>query len=222
MTQILFLAFSAAFLALSAYLLLRHAGPRYALVFLAGSAVWLGYAVFLARRGALISPSLPPRLLLILIPMASFALWLAFGRTGAILADRIPLRTLIGLQGFRLIVELFLHRLMREDLVPRAMTFEGHNYDIFIGVSALALYAGWNRLPDPARLSRTWNLGGLAFLAVVVVTGILSVPGPLHFFNREHPNIAVTIFPYVFIPTLFVAAALGLHILALRKIAGKR
>lgn len=219
MTQSLFILFSAATASLLAWRIGRHAGGKAAAVFIAGGFAWLGYSALLADKGMLVSPDPPPRLLFLLLPIVGFAVWAGRSRAALALAMRIPLRELVGLQGFRFIVELFLHRLMLEGRIPRAMTFEGHNFDIFIGASAVALYVVWNRLPNPERITKAWNYLGLALLAVVVTTGILSAPGPQQMFNLDQPNVAVTQIPYVFIPALFVAAALGLHILALRRIS---
>ena len=134
------------------------------------------------------------------------------------MAEKFPLRELIGLQAFRIGVEIFLNQLRKEDLLPRTMTFHGQNFDIIIGISALVLYLVWNRIPNKTTVIRYWNFLGLALLTNVVVTGILSTPGPLQLINQEHPNLAVTQFPYVFIPALFVLSALGLHILTLTQI----
>lgn len=222
MTQSLFILFSAATVALLAWRIGKHAGGKASAVFLVVAMAWLGYAALLAGTGTLASPQPPPRLMLLLLPLAALAAWMGRSRTALSLAMSLPLRELVGLQGFRFIVELFLHRLMLEGLVPKAMTFEGHNFDIFIGASALALCLGWNRLPNPERITKIWNYLGLILLAVVAITGILSAPGPQQSFNLDHPNVAVTQFPYVFIPALFVAAALCLHILALRRISAER
>ena len=219
MIETLFILFSVSTAALLAWRIGRHAGGRAVAVFIVGTLAWLGYAAVLAGTGVLVSPNPPPRLLLLLLPLITFAIWAGRSRAALSLALRFPLRELIGLQGFRLIVELFLHRLMVEDRVPKAMTFEGHNFDIVTGASALVLYAAWNHLPNPARISKAWNYLGLTLLAVVAITGILSAPGPQQSFNLDHPNLAVTQFPYVFIPALFVAAALCLHILALRRLS---
>lgn len=159
---------------------------------------------------------MPPRLLLLLVPILSMAIWMSRSAYATVMARKFPMRELIGLQSFRILVEIFLNQLRKEGLVPEAMTFHGQNFDILIGISALVLYLVWNRIPNQPVVSRLWNILGLVFLANVVLTGILSAPGPLHVLNLEHPNIAITQFPYVFIPAVFVLSAFSLHILALK------
>src|SRR5262249_53789205 len=157
MTSTLFLAFAAAWTALLAWRLWRHLGSRVLLPFLAGLALWLAYASALALQGLLVSEALPPRIALILAPIIRFPCWTAVSKAGAVAAAAIPLRELVGLQGFRVIVELFLHQLWQEGLVNRAMTFRGHNFDILTGLFAIALYIFWNRLPNVVALVRAWN-----------------------------------------------------------------
>ncbi len=216
MTQACFLVFATSWILFLVWRVNLVSEKKSALILLLGCVVWLVYASLLARFGILNSPAMPPRLLLLLIPILSFSIWLIRSAYATVMAGKIPMRELVGMQSFRILVEIFLNQLRKDGLVPEAMTFHGQNFDILIGISALALYLVWNRIPNQAMVSRLWNILGLVFLANVVLTGILSVPGPLHILNLKHPNIAITQFPFVFIPALFVLSAFSLHILALK------
>lgn len=189
MTHNLFLIFSAVWFVILAWRVNRYAGKKSTTIFFGAFSLWLIYVSILAQLGILSSKALPPRLLLILAPIVVFSVWLIRSRIVSSLANQFPLRELVGLQAFRIGVEIFLNQLRKESLVPEAMTFHGHNFDILIGISALVLYLLWNQIPNIKSVSKIWNLVGLAFLANVVMTGILSVPGPLHLLNQEHPNV---------------------------------
>jgi hypothetical protein len=215
----LFLLFSISWLLFLVWRFQRFCGKKVALGFSLVMGIWLLYVSILTLTGTLTSPGMPPRLLLLLVPILAFAVWLIRSTVAKFVAGQIPLRELVGLQAFRIVVELFLNELSIEGLMPKAMTFHGQNFDILIGLSALLLYLLWNRIPNLIKVLKVWNILGLGFLANVVVTGILSAPGPLHLINLNQPNLAITRFPYVFIAALFVLSALGLHILALSNLA---
>jgi hypothetical protein len=219
MTAPLFIAFSLAWFMVLGMVLRGAISRRAASLALGGLALWVLYSAFLAYRGVLRSDAAPPRVLLIGIPLAVFLAWLSRGAGSRILADALSLRTLTGLQSFRVLVEVFLDQLWKEGLLPEGMTWHGHNFDIATGITAFLLYLAWNRLPHLGAVLKAWNVLGLLLLAQVVVTGVLSAPGPQQILNRETPNLAVVSFPYVLVATLFVMSAAALHILSLRKLA---
>lgn len=214
-----FLAFSLAWFSLIAFILHTRLPRRPAVLTLGAFALWLLYTATLAYQGWLVSFDFPPRVLLVVAPLILFTIWLSRARAPLRLVQALTLRQLVGLQGFRVVVELFLDSIWRAGLLPEGMTWHGHNYDIITGVSAVALYLAWDRIPQVAAVAKAWNFMGLLLLAQVAVTGILSAPGPQHVLNRETPNLAVVSFPYVLVASLFVVSALTLHVLALRKIA---
>jgi hypothetical protein len=218
-TALYFILFSLAWLMLVAQRMHTWLHRRTAAALVGALCLWMIYAVSLAYNDLLISPDYPPRALLLLLPMAAFWIWLIRARAPLVLIERMPLREMVGLQAFRIPVELFLLQLHREALLPEAMTFHGRNFDILTGISALVLWIIWNRVPNVAAAAKAWNIAGMVLLAVVAGTGILSAPGPQHLLNRDQPNVAVLSFPYVLVAALFVLSAFSLHVLALRKIA---
>lgn len=219
MMPIAFLAFSLAWFFILAWTLHRCLPRRAATLVLGALAAWLIAASLLAYQGMLNSPRPPPRVLLLGVPLAAFAIWLSRSGRPLALVRAAPLRILIWLQSFRIIVELFLDSLWKVGLLPKGMTYHGHNFDIVTGLSALALALFWNRIPRIGAVAKAWNIAGLLLLAQVALTGILSAPGPQQVLNRATPNLAVVTFPYVLVAALFVVSALALHILALRKLA---
>lgn len=122
----------------------------------------------------------------------------------------------MGAQVFRVAVELGLHRLWVESLVPRLMTYEGGNIDIFIGLTAP--FAAWiaGRGPFGRRLALGWNALGLLSLANIVARSALTAPGPLNLIHSELPNLAIGTFPYTFIAGFFAPLAALLHVLSIR------
>jgi hypothetical protein len=127
----------------------------------------------------------------------------------------------MGTQSFRIGVELFLHQLWIGGLVPKMLTFEGANVDIFIG--ATAPIAAWlsTRGQSGMKVALGWNALSLLALTNVVTRAVLTTPGPLNLIHTEIPNLMMGTFPFLFIPAFFVPLAVALHVLAIRAISSR-
>ncbi|MBL7952213.1 MAG: hypothetical protein JNM62_10885 [Flavobacteriales bacterium] len=129
---------------------------------------------------------------------------------------------LTALHVLRVPVELVLHEAYLDHLVPRSMTYSGHNFDIATGLSAAFLTA-WmlsRRKPGKAVLV-AWNLGGLVLLGIVVVTAIFSIPSSVQRWAFEQPNVLVIGTPGVLLPAMLVPAVLWAHFTALYQLLGR-
>jgi hypothetical protein len=113
------------------------------------------------------------------------------------------------MQCFHIGVELFLHQLWIDGLVPKMLTFEGANVDSYIGASAplIAWLSTRGRLG--IRLALACNLLGLLALTNVVVGSVLTAPGPFNLIYAEVPNLMMGTFPFMFIPGFLVPLAGG-------------
>lgn len=134
------------------------------------------------------------------------------------LVNHLNLKVITLLHAFRILVEIVLWLLFLQNLLPEQMTFEGRNFDILAGITALiaAHYfvtnKGW---------MIAWNIFGLALLINIVVIALLSMPTPFRVFHNEPANTIVTHFPYVLLPTFLVPLAYILHFLSLKKLLNK-
>lgn len=218
MTDILFLAFLALVVLGLAAAALIYLPRVVSLSFLFGLGLWLVYVGVMSWSGFVANPGIrPPPAFLVVLPVVFFIfLVLAFLPVGRRVAVAFPLWLLVGAQSFRVGVELLLHRLWTDGFVPRLMTFEGGNVDIFVGLSAplIAWLATKGRFG--ITLALVWNVVGLAALANIVVRAALTAPGPLKILESEVPNLALGVFPYTFIAAFFAPLALALHVLAIR------
>lgn len=184
------------------------------------TALWLAVTFALGASGRLRFDTLPPTMA---VPMAiSFAMAVRLGlsATGARLAEWTPLALLVGVQGFRLPLELLMHRAAGEGLMPVQMSFSGRNFDIVTGTTALLLGAVlfvWGE-KVPRRLVAAWNAMGALLLANVLVIAVLSAPTPLRVFMNEPANTWITAAPWVWLPTVFVPAAIAGHVLVFRRL----
>lgn len=137
------------------------------------------------------------------------------------LALAFPLWLLLGTQCFRIVVELFLHQLWLAGLIPKMLTFEGANVDIFIGASAPLIAWLATRGHSGLKPALIWNWVGLLVLANVVVRAVLTAPGPLNRLHTEVPNQMIGTFPFMYVPGFFVPLAVVLHLLAIRALRTK-
>ena len=223
MTARLFLAFlvlvAGAVFGLSFYKLSRRTATRVAL----GLVVWLAYVGMLGVACVLQNLSLrPPGIAYVLVPVLLFTGFaLIRSDAGLKLALAFPLPILLGAQSFRIGVELLLNQLWVDGVVPRMLTFEGANVDIFIGASApLAAWVS-TRGTTGIRWALCWSVLGLLALANVVIRSAMTAPGPFNILHTEVPNLAISTFPFFYIAGFFAPLAVALHVLAIRAMRAK-
>jgi len=205
-------------------LIARYVNRKAAIGALAALCLWFIYAGLLGYFGVLRNTTArPPGIAFVVVPVLVFLIvFIVRASASARLASAFPLWVLLGTQCFRIGVELFLHQLWIEGVVPRMLTFEGANVDIYIGASApliawLSFRGQWG-----LRIALVWNLLGLLALANVVTRSVLTAPGPFNLIHAEVPNLMMGTFPFLFIPAFFVPLAVALHVLAIRTISSRR
>jgi hypothetical protein len=223
MTATFFFGFVAVVAATVVVLIARYLGREIALRSLVGICVWFIYVGVLRHSGVLNNPRMrPPGILLVLAPVIVFlVVFIVRTAANSHAALAFPLWILLGLQCFRIGVELFLHQLWLLGIVPRMLTFAGANVDIYIGASAPLIAWLSTRGRFGFKLALGWNVLGLLALANVVVRAVLTSPGPLNLLETEIPNRIFGTFPFVFIPGFFVPLAVALHVLAIRAIRSR-
>jgi hypothetical protein len=167
----------------------------------------------------------PPGAVLLLAPILFFlSFFVAFmvrPAAGSRIALAFPLWIILGMQCFCIGVKLYLHQLGIEGIVPKMLTFEGANVDIYIAVSApvIAWLSGRGRMG--LKLALAWNVLGSLALTNVVIRAVLTAPGPFNLIHAEVPNRMFGTFPFLSIPGFFVPLAVVLHVLATRVVSSR-
>jgi hypothetical protein len=151
-----------------------------------------------------------------MLPLGCLTVVLGFGRLGSTLGAGLSMGALVGLQIFRLPLELVLHRLYVEGVLPVEMTYAGRNFDILTGVFALALWLWAKRATIPRPLLWIWAVAGLVLLANIVSIAVAALPQPPGWYEPQ--NRIVTTWPRGWLPAVHVQLALFGHIVVLRRL----
>lgn len=160
--------------------------------------------------------TMPPRAVLLLAPSVLIVLAVLARPAGRKWMHSLDLGALTLLHTCRVGVEWMLHHAWLDGQVPRTMTFEGTNFDIVSGLSAPLVWAYLRYSKSPHRwVLPAWNLLCLALLANIVVTAVLSLPGPMQVMNHAMPNRLVLTGPYVLLPAVVVPVVLFAHLCVL-------
>ena len=163
----------------------------------------------------------PPRIMLMgVLPMLMGIILLFATKKGRTIIDGLSLQHITLVNLVRIPVEVVLFLLFLNKTIPELMTFEGRNFDILAGLSALPimyLVFSQGQLIKP-RLLLAWNIICLLLLLNIVITAILSVPSPFQKMGFEQPNIAILYFPFSWLPTFIVPVVLFGHLVSIRQL----
>ncbi len=182
----------------------------------AGLAVWLAVPAVLAYQGLLADmTSVPPPAMLVIFPMMVVVIALALSPIGKKVAS-MPVVFLVGVQMFRIPLEIMLHQLHLEGHLPAEMTYTGWNFDILTGLGALGIVLWSRRGEVPRWVIAVWNAVGSVLLVIIVSMAAASTPAPFGLF--EIKNTIATSFPVIWLPTFLVQLALFGHIVILRNL----
>ena len=188
----------------------RSSARRDTMLAALATATWLAVTLALAASGRLSFTSRPPT--------AGVLIAVGTSPLGARLATGIPLAALIGMQAFRFPLELMLHRAYREGLMPVQMSYSGFNFDILTGLSAIVVALYIARRPNAVAVARIWNAAGIVLLANILTIAVLSTPTPIRVFHNEPANEWIAHAPWVWLPAVFVVAAIVGHIVIFRRL----
>lgn len=185
--------------------------------------LWVVYLVTLSSTGIIHDFELPPKMPLFVVLPALFIITFLLTRpaTGKLL-ENAPLHLLIGFQSFRIIVELIIWLAFRNDLIPLEATFEGYNYDILVGITAIpiAFYAYKGKVSRGILMF--WNVAGLIILANTVRVFVLSAFFP-DLIGAESSSVDVLFVtpPLLFIAGIYMPLAVLLHGMTIKKLIAK-
>lgn len=162
----------------------------------------------------------PPPMLIMIVTILAGSLGLGLSPMGRDLAAHTPLLALVGLQSFRLPLELAMHRAAEQGIMPVQLSYSGYNYDIVTGIGAAAFcMAGLSGLPLRRGLVWAWNVWGIGCLAAIFVIALATSPMIRAFGDdTDQLNTWVLFMPYVWLPVVLVSTAIFSHVLITRRL----
>lgn len=161
--------------------------------------------------------TIPPRFILLILPPVLFIATLFVLPAGRKFIDSMDGGKLTLLHTIRIAVEIILYFLFVAKAIPEIMTFEGRNLDILAGLTApMVYYFGFVKKILPQNSIVLWNLLALGLLMNIVLLAMFSAQTPFQKFGLDQPNIAVTYFPYVWLPSVVVPTVLFSHLVVIR------
>lgn len=186
---------------------------------------WITLTGALASTGVLARTDIvPPPPALFIVSVLTLAIAIGLSSAGGALAAAVPLPVLVGLQAFRMPLELVMHRAATLGIMPPELSYSGYNLDIVTGASALALALALRAgVAVPRGVVWAWNLWGLWCLSVIAVVAVATSPTVRAFGDDpRHVNTWVLHLPYVWLPAVLVLVALAGHIVTTRALLAHR
>ena len=171
---------------------------------------WVAVAQYLGEA-ATTGTTLPIVLSGLLIPPAVAAIGLWQSESIARLVSAIPLPWMVAAQVYRIGGGIFLV-LWAEGRLPWQFALPAGIGDVATGLVAVVVAAQLARNAIGARRATlAWCLFGIADLVVAITMGAMTSPGRVHLLALEAPNLLMTAYPLVMVPTFAVPLALMLH-----------
>lgn len=187
-----------------------------------GLFAWLAVAIGLGLGGFYVASrnAVPTIEFGILVPIVlGIALYLTVPAVRD-LVGRLPHAWLVGVQLYRAGGAIFLV-LWLDGHLPGIFALPAGIGDVLVGVTApVAAYMYVRHRAHRALFA--WNILGLTDLAIALATGFLTTPSRFQMFAVDAPNLLVTQFPLVIIPTFIVPLSILLHLASIARLAAER
>jgi hypothetical protein len=181
---------------------------------------WEAVASYLAAANTYLAtienpPAVPTILFGLLIPLSVAAIGLWRSESVARLFSAIPLHWLVAAQVYRVAGGIFLV-LWADGRMPWQFALLAGTGDVATGIVAVVVAAQLAQNAIGARMATfAWCLFGIVDLVVAITMGAMTSPGRPHLLAFDAPNLLISAYPLVMVPTFAVPLALMLHGLVL-------
>jgi hypothetical protein len=179
---------------------------------------WLAIAQYVGSANMYFATSeaaVPTILFGLLIPLAVAAVAMWGSESVARLVSAIPPHWLVAVQIYRIAGGIFLV-LWADGRLPWQFALPAGIGDVVTGIVAVVVAALLAQNAAGARRATyAWSLFGIGDLIVALAMGAMTSPGRPHLLAFDAPNLLITSYPLVMVPTFAVPLALMLHGLVL-------
>jgi len=178
----------------------------------------IGYLAILSFTKVLTDFGLPPRFpIFLVIPLLLFCIYFYIKNRNNEFIQSIPLHWTAFYQSFRILVEFLILYTFMKGIMPVEATFEGYNFDIIMGISAipigLLIYKTGHKYKT---LLRIWNIVGILmvlFVAVIIATNTYQP----QIWGLTEPSVKTEFMqmPYLLLAGFLAPSAIFIHIISL-------
>ena len=176
------------------------------------------YLFILSNEELLTDYGMPPRFpIFLVIPLFTFFIFFYFKNKQNAFIQSIPLHWTVFYQTFRIIAELLLLSTFLKGLIPVEATFEGLNFGIAIGITAIPLgYLVYRTGHKYKKLLQAWNIIGIVMILIVASVIATNIYQP-QIWGYDQPSVDTTFLqlPYLFIPGFLAPSAIFIHLVTL-------
>lgn len=190
---------------------------RTAVVFVFG---WIVYLVLISMTGILKDLSMPPKFpLLVFLPLiVGFIIFYRRASRSRVLKS-IPRSWPIYFQSFRVVVEVMLLLTFYEGIVPKTATFEGLNFDVIMGISALFVAYFLARGDRYRTFMYAWNFLGMIMVFFVAFIIASSIYFP-NVWGGSNPLVDLSFveMPFLLLAGFLAPMAIFMHVVSLAQL----
>ncbi len=180
-------------------------------------AFWIAYVAILGYTGILKDVNLPPKFpIFLVLPLVLLFVYFYSKYKDDALIQAIPMRWTAYLQSFRIVVEVLILLTFYQGILPIEATFEGYNFDILLGVSALVV--GFFITKEPRKyfkFLRAWNTLGILMVVFVAFIVASSLYKP-DIWGHAYPTVSMRFLemPYLLLPGFLAPLAIFTHVIS--------
>ena len=200
-------------------------GKQYKITLVVTLLLWHIYLFFISNSGILADFSFPPRLpLLIIIPLFTFSGIFVYKNRKKVWVQSIPTPWLTYYQSLRIGIETLFYFSIPAGILPALVTFEGYNYDIFFGFSALIIgYLVFFKKSLNFNHLIYWNIAGLIIIAFIIFLFVTGTYFPTFYSDQSNTlTPAFTEYPYILVAGFLMPSAVFIHLLSLAQLKFKK
>lgn len=184
---------------------------------------WIAWQTIISLTGFYTLQTTPPRFILAAVPPIVFGIIYFSIKPAKVFLSKLNIRQLTLIHTLRIAVELVLFWLFVNHAAPKAMTYEGRNFDIFSGLTAPVIYYfGFVKKRLNKQIIIAWNLICLGLLLNAVTIGVSSAIQTPQMAGNVKTSIAIQYFPFILLPAFLVPIILFSHIATIRQLLQKQ
>jgi len=178
----------------------------------------IAYLSILSFTKLLTDFGFPPRFpIFLVIPLLVFSIYFYFKNRNNGFIQSIPLHWTAFYQSFRILVEFLILYTFLKGIMPKEATFEGYNFDIIMGITALPIglliYKTGRKYKT---LLRVWNVVGILMVLFVAIIVAISTYQP-QILGYTEPTVKIEFMqlPYLLLAGFLAPSAIFIHLISL-------